>query len=214
MKYLRVAAIIGLLFAGILPIAAIAQSDGRSETYRQLDLFGEVFERVRAEYVEEVSDRELIEAAITGMLTSLDPHSSYLSPEHFEDMQVQTRGSFGGLGIEVTMENGLVKVVSPIDETPAYRAGLEAGDLISHLDGEQVLGLTLNEAVERMRGEVGTDIVLTILRGDEDPFDVVITRDVIRIRSVRHRIESDSVAYVRITSFTEQTEAGLVDAIE
>ena len=214
MKHLRVAAIIGLLFAGVLPIAAIAQSDGRSETYRQLDLFGEVFERVRAEYVEEVSDQELIEAAITGMLTSLDPHTSYLSPQNFEDMQVQTRGSFGGLGIEVTMENGLVKVVSPIDETPAYRAGLEAGDLISHLDGEQVLGLTLNEAVERMRGEVGTDIVLTVLRGDEDPFDVVITRDVIRIRSVRHRIEGDSVAYVRITSFTEQTEAGLVDAIE
>ena len=191
-----------------------ASADDRGETYRQLDLFGDVFERVRAEYVEEVTDEALIEAAITGMLTSLDPHSTYLPPENFEDMQVQTRGAFGGLGIEVTMENGLVKVVSPIDDTPAAGAGLQAGDYITHLDGEQVLGLTLNEAVDRMRGDVGTDITLTILREDVDPFDVVITRDIIRIRSVRHRPLDHNIGYVRITSFTEQTEEGLEMAVD
>ncbi len=185
-----------------------------SETYRQLNLFGDVFERVRSDYVEEVSDKELIESAIDGMLVSLDPHSSYLNPERFEDMQVQTKGEFGGLGIEVTMENGLVKVVSPIDDTPAFRAGLQAGDLITHLDGEQVMGLTLSEAVDHMRGPVGADIVLTIRRDSEpDAFDVTITRDIIRIQSVRWRIE-DHAAYVRITSFNEQTESGVKKAFK
>ena len=214
MKRFGLAATIVIGVVVLLSGALTAQTSDRSETYRQLDLFGEVFERVRSEYVEEVSDQQLVEAAIAGMLTALDPHSSYLSQDSFQDMQVQTRGSFGGLGIEVTMENGLVQVVSPIDDTPAFRAGLRAGDLITHLDGEQVLGLTLNEAVDRMRGEVGSDIVLTILRGDEEPFDVSITRDIIRIQSVRWRIESDDIGYIRITSFTEQTSEGLEEAIE
>ena len=180
-----------------------------SETYRQLNLFGDVFERVRADYVEEVSDSKLIEAAINGMLSSLDPHSSYLNAQRFKDMQVQTKGEFGGLGIEVTMENGLVKVVSPIDDTPAFRAGIQAGDYITRLDGEQVLGLTLSEAVERMRGPIGSDISLTIRRkGVEAPIEVKITRAIIKIRSVRGRVEEDA-AYIRITSFTEQTEREL-----
>tara|TARA_Y100001934_G_scaffold235849_1_gene286943 strand:- start:28699 stop:29928 length:1230 start_codon:yes stop_codon:yes gene_type:complete len=185
-----------------------------SETYRQLNLFGDVFERVRAEYVEAVTDEELIEAAIRGMLTSLDPHSSYLSPENFDEMQVQTRGEFGGLGIEVTMEDGFVKVVSPIDDTPADRAGIEAGDFVTHLDGEPVLGLTLGEAVEKMRGQVNTDIVLTIVReGEDEALEITVTRDIITIKSVRWRMEGNA-GYVRITSFNEQTEEGLVDAIE
>ena len=192
--------------------AQSSDSQSRNDTFEQLDLFGEVFERVRAEYVEEVTDQDLIEAAIGGMLTSLDPHSSYLDEESFSDMQVQTRGSFGGLGIEVTMENGLVRVVSPIDDTPAFRAGLEAGDFITHLDAEPVLGMDLNEAVELMRGPVGSDIVLTILRDEEDPFDVTLTRDVIRIESVRWRVE-DEFGYVRISSFTGQTAEGLERAI-
>jgi len=186
-----------------------------SETYRLMELFANVFERVKQDYVEPVDDRELIEAAINGMLTSLDPHSGYLDLEHFRDMQVQTKGEFGGLGIEVTMENGLVKVVSPIDDTPAARAGLQPGDFITHLDGEPVTGLTLSEAVDRMRGRVGTDIVLTVLRQSSgEPFDVTITRAIITIRSVRHRLEGGDVGYVRVTSFTEQTEDGIEDAID
>ncbi len=183
-----------------------------AETYRQLELFGDVFERVREDYVEQVSDEELIESAILGMLTSLDPHSSYLNPKAYRDMQVQTRGEFGGLGIEVTMENGYVKVVSPIDETPAARAGLMAGDLITHLDGDPVLGLRLEQAVERMRGGVGTTIKLTILRKGVEPFDVTLKRDRIRVQSVRSRVEGN-VGYVRITSFSEQTESGLLKAV-
>jgi carboxyl-terminal processing protease len=207
------AAVVVLLAVAAVPAATIGQSEHSNDTYRQLDLFATVFERVRAEYVEEVSDQELIEAALNGMLTSLDPHSSYLDQDSFQDMQVQTRGSFGGLGIEVTMENGLVVVVSPIDDTPAFRAGLQAGDLIVQLNGEPVLGLTLSEAVDRMRGPVGSDITLTIQRGDRDPFEVTITRDVIRIESVRHRIEQGDVGYIRVTSFTEQTEQGVENAV-
>src|SRR5690606_12982519 len=191
---------------------ACAQSQG-SETYRQLNLFGDVFERVRADYVEEVSDEELVEAAINGMLTSLDPHSSYLNQKSFRDMQVQTRGEFGGLGIEVTMEKGYVKVVSPIDDTPAFRAGIQPGDLITHLDGDPVQGLTLAEAVEKMRGPVDTSLRLALRRGDQPPFDVEVTRDVIRIQSVRWRREGD-LGYIRITSFSEQTEEGLKEAVE
>ena len=187
--------------------------DKSSDTYKSLNLFGDVFERVRADYVEDVSDEKLIEAAINGMLSSLDPHSSYLNPKNFQDMQVQTRGEFGGLGIEVTMENGLVKVVSPIDDTPAHRAGLQPGDLVSHLDGEAILGLTLAEAVEKMRGKPDSEIVLTIRRGEEAPFDVTLTRAIIKIRSVRSRLEQD-IAYVRITSFSQQTEAGLRSALK
>ena len=153
-------------------------------------------------------------AGINGMLTSLDPHSSYLSPKNFRDMQVQTRGEFGGLGIEVTMENGYVKVVSPIDDTPAFRAGLQPNDLITHLDGEQVQGLTLSQAVEKMRGKVGSDLKLTIRREGREPFDVSVTRAVIKIRSVRSRMEGDDIGYVRITSFSEQTATGVERAIK
>jgi carboxyl-terminal processing protease len=201
--------------AAVLLISAsastLAASDS-SETYRQLSLFGDVFERVRSSYVEEVSDKELIEAAINGMLSSLDPHSSYLNAESFADMQVQTRGEFGGLGIEVTLENGLVRVVSPIDDTPAFRAGIQPGDYITHLDGEPVLGLTLAEAVDLMRGEVDTEITLTILRGEAEPFDVTLRRAVITIESVRSRLEGE-IGYVRITNFSEKTDSELVQAI-
>ncbi len=193
------------------PGMGVAKEQDRSETYRLLELFGDVFERVRADYVEEVSDEELIEAAVRGMLTNLDPHSAFLNRKKFSDMQVQTKGEFGGLGIEVTMEAGYVKVVSPIDDTPAFRAGLKAGDLITHLDGENVQGLSLSQAVEQMRGPVNSDIKLTVRRGTES-FDVSITRDKIRIRSVRSRTEGN-VGYLRITSFSEQTMSGLKSAV-
>ena len=195
-----------------VPATGQAQTNS-SETYRQLDLFGDVFERVRADYVKEVGDEKLIEAAINGMLTSLDPHSSYMSPKSFKDMQVQTRGEFGGLGIEVTMENGFVKVVSPIDDTPAFRAGLKPGDYITHLDDQVVQGLTLAEAVEKMRGKVNANIKITIRRKGRKPFDVIITRAVIKIRSVRWRTEG-KVGYVRVTSFTEQSDAGMDRAMK
>lgn len=185
-----------------------------SDTYRNLNLFGDVFERIRSDYVEDVKDSDMIEAAIQGMLTSLDPHSSFLNAEDFKNMQVQTRGEFGGLGIEVTMENGLVKVVSPIDDTPAARAGIKAGDYITHIDGEQVMGLSLSEAVEKMRGEVNTKIRVSIMReGADAPFDVEMTRAIVKIQSVRHRAEGD-VGYIRVTSFNEQTESGLKKAIQ
>ena len=190
-------------------------SAANSEIYRQLDLFGEVLERVRSDYVEKPDDAKLIEAAINGMLTALDPHSSYLNPKHFRDMQVQTRGEFGGLGIEVTMENGVVKVVSPIEDTPAAKAGLMSGDLITRLDKEQILGLTLQEAVEKMRGPVNAPITLTIVRkGVDDPFDVKVTRDVIHINPVKYNAEGDDVGYIRITTFNEQTTANLQKAVE
>jgi carboxyl-terminal processing protease len=183
-----------------------------SETYRLLNMFGEIFEIVRNDYVEQVPDRKLIEDAINGMLTALDPHSSFLNARSFRDMQVQTRGEFGGLGIEVTMENGLVKVVSPIDETPAARAGLRPNDLIVQLDGEPVLGLSLQEAVEKMRGPVNSPIKIMIRRGDAAPFEVTLNRAVIRVQSVRSRVEGE-IGYIRITSFTEQTDAGLRAAV-
>ena len=190
-------------------------SAANSEIYRQLDLFGEVLERVRSDYVEKPEDPKLIEAAINGMLTALDPHSAYLNPKHFRDMQVQTRGEFGGLGIEVTMENGVVKVVSPIEDTPAAKAGLMSGDLITHLDKEQILGLTLQEAVEKMRGPVNSPITLTIVRkGVEDPFEVKVVRDVIHINPVKYSAEGDDVGYIRVTTFNEQTTANLQKAIE
>src|SRR6201998_1508513 len=179
------------------------------DTYRQLNLFGDVFERVRADYVEKPDDSKLIESAINGMLNGLDPHSSYMDPKSFRDMQVQTRGEFGGLGIEVTMEDGLVKVVAPIDETPAAKAGGRAGDVITHLADEAVRGLTLNQAVEKMRGPVNTKIRLKIMRkGNDAPIEIAITRDTIRVRSVRMKVQED-VGYVRITQFNEQTADGL-----
>ncbi len=185
-----------------------------NETYRQLNLFGDVFERVRAEYVEDVEDKELIENALNGMLSSLDPHSGYLSEERFADMRVETKGEFGGLGIEVTMENGLVKVVSPIDDTPAFRAGVQAGDYVVKIDGEPVMGLSLGEAVDKMRGKVGSTIDLTIAREGEDaPIEITITRDIIQIKSVRHRAEGN-VGYIRVTTFSEKTGPGVRDAIK
>ncbi len=212
-NYLKASmAILGIGAVIALSGSVTAKEKDRSETYRLLELFGDVFERVRSDYVEKVSDEELIEAAVRGMLTDLDPHSAFLNRKHFRDMQVQTKGEFGGLGIEVTMEGGYVKVVSPIDETPAFRAGMKAGDLITHLDGEHVQGLTLSQAVEKMRGPINSDITLTVQR-DTKSFDVTITRDKIRIRSVRSRTEGN-VGYVRITSFSEQTEAGLNKAVE
>ncbi|MDP2411995.1 MAG: S41 family peptidase [Pseudolabrys sp.] len=185
-----------------------------SDTYRQLNLFGDVFERVRADYVEKPDDSKLVETAINGMLAGLDPHSSYMDPKSFRDMQVQTRGEFGGLGIEVTMEDGLIKVVAPIDDTPAAKAGVMANDIITQLDGEQVQGLTLNQAVEKMRGLVNTKIKLTITRkGAEKPIELSITRDVIRVRAVRSRIEGEDIGYIRLSQFNEQTTDGLKKAI-
>jgi carboxyl-terminal processing protease len=185
-----------------------------ADTYRQLSLFGDVFERVRADYVEKPDDSKLVESAINGMLAGLDPHSSYMDAKSFRDMQVQTRGEFGGLGIEVTMEDGLIKVVAPIDETPAAKAGVMANDIISHLDDEPVQGLTLNQAVEKMRGPVNTKIKLKIIRkGADKPIDIAITRDVIRVRSVRSNMNGDDVAYIRITQFNEQTTEGMRKAI-
>ena len=186
-----------------------------SDTYRQLNLFGDVFERVRADYVEKPDDAKLIEAAINGMLASLDPHSTYMDAKDFRDMQVQTRGQFGGLGIEVTMEDGLVKVVTPIDDTPAAKAGVMAGDLIVKLDNDDVKGLTLQQAVDKMRGAVATPIKLTILRkGSDKPIELTLTRDVINIKSVRSRVEDGDIGYIRITSFSEQTGEGLKKAVE
>jgi carboxyl-terminal processing protease len=198
----------------ILFDGARAQAAAADNTYRQLSLFGDVFERVRADYVEKPDDGKLIESAINGMLAGLDPHSSYMDSKSFRDMQVQTRGEFGGLGIEVTMEEGLIKVVAPIDETPAAKAGIMANDIITHLDDEPVQGLTLNQAVEKMRGPVNTKIKLKIMRkGQDKAIEVAIIRDVIRVRSVRSRLEGDDVGFIRVTQFNEQTSEGLKKAI-
>jgi carboxyl-terminal processing protease len=180
-----------------------------TNVYKQLNMFGEVYERVRREYVEEVSDKELIEAAIQGMLQSLDPHSSFMNSETFDDMQVQTKGEFGGLGIEVSMEDGFVKVVSPIDDTPAYEAGVQAGDFIIEIDGVSVYGMSLGDAVDMMRGLVNTEITIKISRGEEEPFDIKIIRDRIKVQSVKARREGNA-AYLRITSFNEKTQSGLL----
>jgi carboxyl-terminal processing protease len=185
-----------------------------SETYRQLDLFGEVFERVRGDYVEEVSDQQLVEAAINGMLTALDPHSSYMNAKNFQDMQVQVQGQFGGLGIEVTMENGFVKVVSPIDDTPAASAGLKPNDLIVAIDGESVQGLSLADAVDHMRGPINSPIKLTIKRELKDPFDVTLKRAVVKIQSVKSQLQGNDIGYIRISSFNEQTDSGLQAAMK
>jgi len=205
--------VLGFVAGAVVPLGHAAEEAKTTDTYRMLELFGDVFERVRSDYVEEVSDEELIEAAVEGMLAHLDPHSTFLNKSKFRDMQVQTKGEFGGLGIEVTMEKGYVKVVSPIDETPASRAGIQAGDFITQLNSEPVQGLTLSEAVEKMRGPIKTKIVLTIRRGSQAPFDVTLVRDRIRIQSVRSHAEG-KIGYVRITSFSEQTDKGLKKAIE
>ncbi|MBM1632749.1 S41 family peptidase [Sulfitobacter mediterraneus] len=219
-----VMAALGGTVAGVIAttqIAAplLAQESAKTENvYEQLDLFGDIFERIRAQYVEDVDSSELIEAAINGMLTSLDPHSSYLSPKDAAKMREQTRGEFGGLGIEVTQEDGFVKVVSPMDGTPAFEAGIEAGDFITHVNGESLLGLVLDDAVEMMRGPVGSEIVITVVReGEQEPFDVSIIRDTIQLTAVRARTEGNT-AVLRLTTFNEQTypkmKEGLEDQIE
>ncbi len=215
-----VMAALGGTMAGALLTTQIAgpliaqEASRQSSVYEQLDLFGDIFERIRAQYVEEVDEGELIEAAINGMLTSLDPHSSFLPPKDFDSMQVQTRGEFGGLGIEVTQEEGFVKVVSPIDGTPADEAGIEAGDFITHVDGESVLGLTLDQAVELMRGPVGSDIVITVVReGMDEPLDVTITRDTIKLTAVRSRVEGNTVV-LRVTTFNDQTYPNLEEQLK
>ena len=184
-----------------------------SETYKQLTLFGDVFQRVREAYVEEVSERNLVKSAINGMLANLDPHSSFLDDEDFKDMQVQTKGAFGGLGIEVTMEDGFVKVVSPIDDTPADKANIQPGDLIIGIDSEGVYGLTLDEAVEKLRGKIGEPVIITIRRGKKDPFEVEIIREEIKISSVKNEI-FDNIGYIRLTTFSQQTTPGLVKAVQ
>ncbi len=208
-------AIVGVALTAQFAGPLIAQEQDRLQTtYEQLDLFGDIFDRIRATYVEEVDDADLIEAAINGMLTSLDPHSGYLPPKDFEEMQVDTSGEYGGLGIEVTQEEGFVKVVTPMDDTPASRAGLESGDFITAINGESVLGLTLDEAVEQMKGPAGEEITLTIYReGDDEPFDVTIMRDIIELTAVRVRTEGRSIV-VRITSFTEKTYDDMVEGLE
>ena len=209
----------GGILAGILATTQVAgpllaQQADESSVYEQLDLFGIVFERIRSQYVEDVDESELIEAAINGMLTSLDPHSSYLPPRDFEDMQEDTRGEFGGLGIEVTQEEGYVKVITPMDGTPAFEAGVEAGDYITAVDGENILGLTLEDAVEMMRGPVGSDITVTIVReGLEEPLDITITRDTIRLTASRVRKEGDSIV-IRVSTFNEQTMPNIEDGLK
>jgi carboxyl-terminal processing protease len=205
--------------AGVILTTQIAgplvaqEADSSVSVYEQLDLFGDIFERIRSQYVEEVDEGELIEAAINGMLTSLDPHSSYLPPEDYADMRESTRGEFGGLGIEVTQEEGFVKVVSPIDGTPAAEAGIQSGDFITHVDGESLLGLTLDQAVEMMRGPVGSEIVITIAReGTDQPFDVTIVRDTITIAAVKTRTE-EGIVILRVTTFSEQTFQGIEEGI-
>ena len=210
-----------LVFLGLLSAAAVnakenkkSQAEDAVDTYEMLNLFGEVLERTKLSYVEEVSDKKLIESAINGMLVSLDPHSSFLDAQSFKYMNEQTKGKFGGLGIEVTMEQGVVKVVSPIDDTPASEAGIKPGDYITHIDGRQVMGLSLNDAVDKMRGKVGTKVRLTIVRANEQPFDVVVKREEIKIQSVKNDIKADDVAYIRITSFSEDVDKMTEKAIE
>src|SRR5947208_12567729 len=212
---------IGMAFAGAVSATVMwhafdaATAASNADTYKQLNLFGGLVDRVRSDYVEQPNDEKLIESAINGMLSALDPHSSYMNAKNFQEMQVQTQGKFGGLGIEVTMENGVVKVVSPIDDTPAARGGIMANDLIIKLDGDDVQGLTLNEAVDKMRGKVNTPITLTILREGKEPFDVKLVRDEIKVKSVKSSLEGQDkdIGYIRISSFTEQTQEGLEAAI-
>ena len=183
------------------------------ETYKQLSIFNEVFNRVKNQYVEEVSDKELIEKALNGMLQALDPHSSFMNEESYKEMQIDTSGAFGGLGIEITTDKGFIKIVSPIDDTPAFEAGLQAGDYITHLDGVSVMDMTLKEAIDLMRGDVGTTITLTIIRSTEEPFDVELKRDIIKVQSVKHRVIND-VGILRISAFNEQTTSGLEKSIK
>ena len=205
------------LFAGLMisaaNVRAATSKDDDANTYELLNLFGEVMERAKLNYVEEVSDKKLIESAINGMLTSLDPHSSYLDADSFNYMSEQTKGKFGGLGIEVTMDNGLVKVVSPIDDTPAAKAGIKAGDYITNINGETVVGMSLNDAVSKMRGKVGEKVKLSIRRVNSKPIELTIKRQEIKIQSVKNEIKEDSIVYIRISSFTEDVDKSVSEAI-
>ena len=206
--------IFGFLFFVILGSSAQTHATSKNkETYEYLDLFGKIFDRVRSKYVDEVTDKELIEKAIDGMLTGLDPHSGYMDEEVWKEMQMDTQGKFGGLGIEITMEEGFVKIISPIEDTPAYKAGVLAGDLITRIDDTPVFGLTLREAVDLMRGNKGDPITITISREGKESFEINIIRDIIKIQSVKYEI-INNVGYLRITSFTEQTESGLIKSIK
>jgi len=208
--FLIITLIFSLMF---LTLKTVKADTSRQETYKQLNLFGDVFQRVQEQYVEEVTDKKLIESAISGMLQSLDPHSSYLSADSYKDMQVKTKGTFGGLGIEITMENGVVKVVSPIDDTPAAKAGMKSGDLIIGINGESIRGLTINESVSQLRGPVGSKVKITVVRDQQDPFEIEIKRDIIKIRSVKHNIIRH-IAYVRLTTFSDTTTSGMKEAIK
>jgi len=210
MKYFFKLSIAIIILLGSFSVQSASKN---KETYEYLDLFGQIFDRVRSEYVEEVTDQELIEKAIDGMLTGLDPHSGYMNEEVWQEMQMDTQGKFGGLGIEITMEEGFVKVISPIEDSPAFEAGILAGDFIIQIDDTPVFGLTLSEAVDLMRGEKGQAITITISRDGTEPFEVKIIRDIIKIQSVKHELYDD-VGYLRITSFTEQTEEGLLKSIK
>ncbi len=202
-----------LIASAIVPSLTTAQSGKNDEVYRQLGLFGDIFQRVRESYVDEVNEKDLVEAAINGMLTSLDPHSSFLNNDNFSDMQVQTKGKFGGLGIEITMENGVIKIVSPIDDTPAAKAGLQPEDLIIAVNDQPIRGMTLSDAVDKLRGEVGSKVTITVKRGTLEPFDVTVKRDTIKIRSVRAKMFED-IGYLRVTTFSEQTTSGLTKEID
>ena len=208
--FLIISLIFSLMF---LTLKTVKADTSRQETYKQLNLFGDVFQRVQEQYVEEVTDKKLIESAISGMLQSLDPHSSYLSADSYKDMQVKTKGTFGGLGIEITMEDGVVKVVSPIDDTPAAKAGMKSGDLIIGINGESIRGLTINESVSQLRGPVGSKVKITVVRDQQDPFEIEIKRDIIKIRSVKHNIIRH-IAYVRLTTFSDTTTSGMEEAIK
>ena len=188
-------------------------ADTTKETYRQLSIFNEVYNRVKNQYVEELTDKELVEKALNGMLQALDPHSSYMNEEVFKEMQEDTSGTFGGLGIEITTDKGFIKIISPIDDTPAFEAGIQAGDYITHLNGESVVDMNLKEAIDIMRGEVGTSITITIIRGSEEPFDVELIRDTIKMASVKHRVLND-VGVLRVSTFNEQTTSGLKESIQ
>ncbi len=206
-------ALVGLMMAAPLPV--MAQQTSNDDLYEQLDIMVRIFEHVRNDYVDEVDQKEVIEAAIQGMLKSLDPHSSYMNLKAYEGVQIQMQGEYGGLGIEVQMDKGLVKVVSPIDDTPADRAGILGGDYISHIDGDSIQGKTLTDAVAKMRGKAGDPIVITVLReGEKEPFDVTIIRDKIKVQSVRHRVEEDTIGYLRIATFNMQTTPGMLNSIE
>lgn len=211
-RLLIISLVTGLVF-GSIDVSAAKKTESEVDTYELLNLFGEVMERAKVSYVEEVSDKKLIESAINGMLTSLDPHSSYLDAESFNYMSEQTKGKFGGLGIEVTMDNGLVKVVSPIDDTPAAKAGIKAGDYITNIDGETVVGMSLNEAVSKLRGKIGTSVKLSIRRVNSKPIELTIKRQEIKIQSVKSEIKEDAISYIRISSFTEDIDKSITEAV-